>query len=139
MIGIQTEKTKLTTLDGYDWFFIMCSWEQPDDREAMDKWIEVYNFFIRAPADPTKVYNARDDIADQGLIALNLIGKRKFVIAGQTRSNKALQEISSMITLQSPIKVDVFAATNVYDFGLINQERIGFDANTATGALKARN
>lgn len=136
MNGIQTKQTQLTTLDGYNWFFIMCTWEPQDDRAAMDKWIEVYNFFIKGQAE-SKLYDPRNDIADQGLIALNLIGKRKFVIAGQTKSNKALQEISSMITLQTPINVDVFAATNVYDFGDINQTRIGFDADPTTGVLKA--
>ena len=78
---------------------------------------------------------ARDDIADQGLTALNLIGERQFMIAGQTKSNRPLQEISSMVTLNTPITVEVFAATNVFDFGEINKQRIKFNEES-DGRLK---
>ncbi len=105
----------------------MCTWEHEHDRIAMDKWVEVFNFFTRNTEDEKKkaCYDAlRDQIADEGLTALNLIGKRRFIISGQTKSNQVLQEISSMITLGTPIKVDISAATNVFEFGDINKERL---------------
>lgn len=111
--------TSLQTRVGYSWFLIMCSWEYEHDQTAMDKWKQVYNFLKR----PMKgeIQGLRKEIADEGLLALNLIGKRKFVIAGQTKSNKPLQKISSTITLGTAIKVDVYPATNVFEFGIINR------------------
>ena len=126
----------LETLEGYSWFLILCSWEYDADRIAMDKWREVYNWFKVKPDKSGEYIPPRDEIADEGLIALNLIGKRQFVIAGQAKSNKPLQELSSMITLSTPIEVDVFAATNVFEFGTINKEIIGFDVVTPEGPLK---
>jgi hypothetical protein len=125
----------LETISGYSWFLIQCSWEYENDRTAMDKWVEVYNWF-KNKDDKGRYSSPRDEIADEGLIALNLIGKRVFVIAGQAKSNKPLQEISSMITLATPIKVEVFAATNVFEFGNLNQSRIGFKiADPTKGTL----
>ena len=69
-------------------------------------------------------------------MALKLIGKRQFVIAGQAKSKKPLQELSSMITLNTPVEVDVFAATNVFEFGTINKDIIAFDIDTPEGPLR---
>ena len=57
------------------------------------------------------------------LKALNLIGQRKFVIIGRTTSNKVLQEISSNVTLETAIRVDVFPATYVHEFAKLNIKR----------------
>ena len=127
MGGKKAKQSRLKTKKGYNWFFIMCTWEHENDRIAMDKWVEVFNFFTRNIEDEEKkgCYEAlRDQIADEGLTALNLIGKRQFIISGQTRSNQALQEISSMITLNTPVKVDISMATNVFEFGEVNKERL---------------
>jgi hypothetical protein len=115
---------------------IECSWEYDFDDDAKAKWIEVYNWF---KGDSSGVYSPpRDEIANDGLIALNLIGRRRFVIAGQTLSNRPLQHISSMITLNTPIKVDVFPATNVFEFGNVSKEMIGFTVDKTTGKLMAK-
>lgn len=127
MGGKKTRRARLKTRKGHNWFFIMCTWENEHDRIAMDKWVEVFDFFTRNVKDEKKKdrYEAlRNQIADEGLTALNLIGKRQFIISGQTKSNQALQEISSMITLGTPIKVDISAATNVFEFGEVNKERL---------------
>ena len=126
----------LETLEGYSWFLILCSWEYDFDRAAMDKWKEVYNWFKVKDDKSGEYIPPRNEIADEGLIALNLIGKRQFVIAGQAKSNKPLQALSSMITLTTPIEVDVFAATNVFEFGAINKDIIGFDIANPDGPLK---
>ena len=125
--------TSLETKDGYSWFFIQVSWEYEHDKAAINRWIKVYNFLKRSdkcPSDPL-----RDEILDEGLIALNLIGKRKFIIAGQAKSNKPVQKISSMITLRSAIKVDVFAATSVFELGNINMELFDIVKDPKTGIL----
>jgi len=127
--------TTLETLEGYSWFLLLCGWDYDSDRIAMDKWREVYNWF-KVKSDKGEYIPPRDEIADQGLIALNLIGKRQFVIAGQAKSNKPLQQLSSMITLNTPIEVDVFAATNVFEFGTINKDIIGFDIDKPEGPLR---
>jgi hypothetical protein len=45
------------------------------------------------------------------------------VIIGQTTSNKVLQEISSHVTLETAIRVDVFPATYVHEFVKLNIKR----------------
>lgn len=119
--GLQGVST-LETKKGHNWFLIQCSWEYDADSIALAKWQEVYDWF--KPDNPKDIPPLREEIANEGLLALNLIGKRKFVIAGQAKSNKPLQELSSMITLNTPIKVDVFAATNVFEFDAINKDEI---------------
>jgi hypothetical protein len=115
---------------GYNWFLIMCSWECDHDKDAMETWKEVYNVFI----DKTRV-EKNPDIHPDGLLALNLIGQRKFVIAAQIRSNAVLQQISAMITLEKGIKVDVFPATNVFEFGNINKAKLKFTYDPLTKKL----
>jgi hypothetical protein len=125
--------TSLETKDGYSWFFILVSWEYEHDETAINRWKNVYNFLKRSDTGQTDPL--RDEILDEGLIALNLIGKRKFIIAGQAKSNKPVQKISSMITLRSAIKVDVFAATNVFELGNINMELFNIVKDPKTGIL----
>jgi hypothetical protein len=129
-----TGVTSLQTKDTYSWFLILCSWEYEHDQTAIDKWKEVYNFLKKPKKGRT--HSLRDEIADEGLLALNLIGKRKFVIAGQSLTNKPLQKISSMITLKTGIKVDVFAATNVFELGNINEDIFGIDKDPDTDLLR---
>ena len=126
--------TSLETKHGYSWFFILVSREYEHDDTAIRRWKTVYNFLKRTDAGPTDPL--RDEILDEGLIALNLIGKRKFIIAGQASSNKPLQKISSMITLKTAIKVDLFAATNVFELGNINKDIFDIDKDPDTDLLK---
>ncbi|MGD2037408.1 MAG: hypothetical protein PVH28_05950 [Desulfobacterales bacterium] len=133
MVDELTGITALETKKGYSWFFILVSWEHDDDDDAIDKWKDVYNFLKRPKRDG--VDPLREEIADEGLIGLNLIGKRKFVIAGQTRSNRPLQKISSMIALKTGIKVDVFAATSVFELGNINKDLFGIKKDPDTDLL----
>lgn len=128
--------TALETLPGYSWFLIECSWEYVNDDAAVKKWKEVYNWFKNKPDKGEEYDNLRNEIADEGLIALNLIAKRRFVIAGQAKSNKPLQKLASMITLMTPIKVDVYAATNVFEFGNINKDDLGFDVDVPEGPIR---
>ena len=129
-----TGVTSLETKKGYSWFLIVISWEWDQDKDAILKWKQVYNFLKRpkkGPVDPL-----RDEISDDGLIALNLIGKRQFVIAGQSMTNKPLQKISSMIALNTGIEVEVFAATNVFELGNINRDLFSIDKDPDTDLLK---
>ncbi len=116
----QNQKSPLQTIPEHSWFLILCSWEYEHDAEALDKWVAMYKFFKPKKSDVRDPL--RDEISDKGLLVLNLIGKRKFVIAGQAKSNKPLQKISKIITWKTAIKVDVFAATNVFEFGEIHKK-----------------
>lgn len=93
------------------WFLILCSWEYEHDAVALEKFDKVWKYFKKLEKAKFREHIQGDDI-----LALNLIGKRKFVIAGRATSNKPLQELSKMITWETAIKVDVFAATNVFEF-----------------------
>lgn len=129
---------QMETLDGHSWFLIVCSWDYEADDKATAKWVDVFNWFRDKSDQAEAAGSLRNEIADEGLLALNLIAKRQFVIACQAKSNKPLQQVASMITLGTAIQVDVFAATNVFEFGSINQERIGFDMSSPTGTIKSR-
>jgi hypothetical protein len=113
----------------YNWFLIMCSWDWNADQDAIKKFQWVYNYLnaynvkeqweeISANAN-----DPRNALDFDSLKALNLIGQRKFVIIGQTTSNKVLQEISSHVTLETAIRVDVFPATYVHEFVKLNIKR----------------
>jgi hypothetical protein len=110
----------------YNWFMIMISWDCDADKDAIIKFQWVYNYLNVYNTDQWKLL--RDDdlrkaIDFDSLKALNLIGQRKFVIIGRTTSNKVLQEISSNITLETGIRVDVFPATYVHEFAKVNIHR----------------
>ena len=113
----------------YNWFLIMVSWDWNADQDAIKKFQWVYNYlnaynvkeqWKKISANPNDPRNALDF---DSLKALNLIGQRKFVIIGQTTSNKVLQEISSNVTLETAIRVDVFPATYVHEFTRVNIKR----------------
>ena len=105
------------------WFLIMVSWEAGADAAAQKRFKEVFkylkifksedpkardkeskNLAKNHPADP------RLEIVPDSLKALNLIGRRKFVIIFQTKSNKVLLELSKMISWSRPISVEIFPA-----------------------------
>jgi len=109
-------------IEVYSWFLIMCSWEYEHDAMAQKKFGEVYEYLINFKDPDSKwVKDLRSDdlrsaFDPHSLKALNLIGKRKFVIIGRTKNNEVLQKLSLMITWETAIKVDVFAATDVNEF-----------------------
>lgn len=114
----------------YNWFVIMCSWDWNADEHALKRFQWVYHYFnaYNVPDEWKKVLadpnDARNAIDFESLKALNLIGQREFVIIGRTSSNRVLQEISSNITLNTAIRVDVFPATYVHEFAKININRL---------------
>jgi hypothetical protein len=93
----------------------MVSWDWEADKDALEKFDWVYRYITKGSGDPLADH-AREALDFGKLWALNLIGKRKFVIVGRTRSNNVLQVISSKITLGTAIRVEVFPATYVHDF-----------------------
>ena len=55
------------------------------------------------------------DLDSDSFKALNLIGRRQFVIIGQATSNRLQQKLALDIGLGTRIKVEVFPATYVHD------------------------
>jgi len=112
--------------DKYNWFLIMCSWDSNADKDALKRFGRLYDYLDIYPdrwdklpdEDPRKALDIKE------LKALNLIGQRKFVIIGRTRSNRVLQKISSDITLETAIRVEVFPATYVREFKEVNADRL---------------
>ena len=112
--------------DNYNWFLIMCSWDSNADKDALKRFGRLYDYLDIYPdrwdklpdEDPRKALDIKE------LKALNLIGQRKFVIIGRTTSNKVLQKISSDITLETAIRVEVFPATYVREFKEVNADRL---------------
>lgn len=117
----------------YNWFLIMVSWEMGADDEAVQRFSQVYMYLnIRAPDikedeqkkrqeeynksypdDPVREDDPVYEIVQGSLKPLNLIGRRRFVIILQTKSNKVLQRLSKMISLHAHITVEIFPATYV--------------------------
>jgi len=117
------------------WFLIMVSWEMDADGDAVKRFHQVYNYLnLRAPGmdkneedrkaaeslynkhypeDPLVEDDPVYDIVEGSLKPFNLIGRRKFVIICQTPSNRVLQRLSKMISLNVRISVDIFPATYV--------------------------
>jgi len=110
------------TLPGYSWFLIMCRWEPDANGDAIQKFDEVYQY-LNLLTDDKKLEKFEAENPDDPLFeldsdslkALNLIGRRKFVIIGQAKSNKLLQKLALMVGLDTHIKVEVFPATLVHD------------------------
>ena len=105
-----------------DWFVIVSSWEAGADDAAVQRFHDVYQYLnVLAPDYREKALagldknDPRRDIVPETLRALNLIGRRKFMIICQTRSNRVLQELSKKISLGAPVNVEIFPATNVHD------------------------
>lgn len=110
------------TLPGYSWFLIMCSWEPDVDSDAVAKFGAVYDYLEILTDDKMlaefKNKNPDDPIFDldsDSFKALNLIGKRQFVIIGQATSNRLQQKLALEIGLGTRLKVEVFPATYVHD------------------------
>jgi len=117
MIGEQ--KSSMATLKGHSWFMIMCSWELGADDEAVQNFNKLYEYLNVLTdekwRDKLNPNDFRLDLDSESIIALNLIGRRKFVIICQARSNKVLQELSKRVSLRAPVKVEIFPATTVHD------------------------
>lgn len=111
----------LETKTGYSWFLMQCTWEPENDSQAIKKWGQVYLWFRPEKDTKEKKISYRKEISNKGFLALNLIGQRTFIIAGQAKTNRPLQELSSLITLGTQIQVDLYSATNVFDFAIIMQ------------------
>ena len=129
------DKPMLANSKDGSWFMIMVSWEMGADGEAVQRFHQVYKYLnLRAPGmdenedkrkEAEKVYNEsypKDplveddpvyDIVQGSLKPLNLIGRRKLVIICQTPSNRVLQRLSKMISLNAHISVEIFPATYV--------------------------
>jgi len=109
-----------TTLKGHSWFIIMCSWESEADDEAVPIFKEVYEKYLSILTkggwrDQLEDTDPRLDLDSDSFKAINLIGRRQFVIIGQATSNKVQQHLALMIGLGTRIKVEVFPATYVHD------------------------
>lgn len=110
------------TIEGYSWFLIRCSWEPDADGDAVTKFGEVYDY-LNQLTDDKKMAELKNNKPDDPLFdidsdsfkALNLIGRREFVIIGQATSNRLQQHLALMIGLRTHIKVEVFPATYVHD------------------------
>jgi len=110
------------TLPGYSWFLIMCSWEPDADGDAVAKFGVVYDY-LQLLTDDQKLAEFKKNNPDDPLVdldsdsfkAINLIGRRQFVIIGQAKSNRLQQHLALMIGLGTRIKVEVFPATYVHD------------------------
>jgi hypothetical protein len=107
------------TLKGHSWFLMMFSWEPGADVEAEERFIKAYKYLDELSADDWRdkldTDDPRLDLDSESLRALNLIGRRKFVVIGQSTSNRVLQELALKVGLGAPIKVEVFPATFVHD------------------------
>jgi len=125
-----------------NWFLIMASWEMGADAEAIQRFYDVYHYLLPlAPSDaiPGEIRDRikedpildpddpRSSLVPTSLKSLNLIGRRKFVIIGQTtsnNSNRVLQALSRKISLGAPINVEIFPATYVHDLiGILSPEK----------------
>jgi hypothetical protein len=110
------------TLKGHSWFLILCSWEPDEDGDAVSKFGAVYNY-LNLLTDDQKLAEFKNKNPDDPLFdldsdsfkALNLIGRRQFVIIGQATSNRLQQQLALEIGLGTRIKVEVFPATYVHD------------------------
>ena len=110
------------TLPGYSWFLITCSWEPDADADAVNKFGGVYDY-LNLLTDDNKLKEFRNknptdplfDLDSDSFKALNLIGRRQFVIIGQATSNRLQQKLALDIGLGTRIKVEVFPATYVHD------------------------
>jgi len=110
------------TLKGYSWFMIMCSWEPEADEEAVKIFDRTYQYLKALTSDKLldelRNKNADDPLFDldtDSFKAINLIGRRQFVMIGQSRSNRLQQKLALDIGLGTRVKVDVFPATFVHD------------------------
>ena len=110
------------TLTGYSWFLIQCSGEPDADGDAVKKFGAVYDY-LQILTDDKKLAEFKNDNPDDPLCdldpdsfkALNLIGRRQFVLIGQASSNRLQQKLALDIGLGTHISVEVLPATFVHD------------------------
>lgn len=123
------EEKQQTTSQDENWFVIMCSWELGADDEAVKRFNKLYEYLdvLRDTEWLKAAQGSKDlrlDLNSESILALNLIGRRKFLIICQARSNRVMQELSKMISLRAPIKVEIFPATNVHDlYNILKPEK----------------
>jgi len=113
------------------WFMIMVNWEAGADAEAQESFKEVFDYLKIFKSQDAKDRDHRDEelnkikeknpadplleIVPDSLRGLNLIGRRKFVIILQTKSNRVLLELSKMIAWGRHISVEIFPASYVFE------------------------
>ncbi|MEJ2588092.1 MAG: hypothetical protein P8165_11060 [Deltaproteobacteria bacterium] len=111
---------------GHNWYVIVCSWELEDEEEAISRFNNFYLYLNKLRdeewvSDKRNSEDIRLNLDSESLLALNLIGRRKFLIICQSKSHKILLEMSKMIGLRSPVKVEVLPAIHVHDvYGALN-------------------
>jgi hypothetical protein len=121
------------------WFLIMVSWEVGADAAAQKRFGEVLKYLrifkcedLTNPKDVAardkalkglKKGDFRLEIVPNSLKAINLIGRRKFVIIFQVKSNKVLLALSKMISWSAPISVEIFPASYVFEVESILSEK----------------
>ena len=110
------------TLTGYSWFLVLCSWEPGDDDEAVKRFGAVYDYLLPLTdvklLEEFKKNNPNDPLCDldpDSFKALNLIGRRQFVMVGQAKSNRLQQKLALDIGLRTGVSVEVLPATLVHD------------------------
>ena len=110
------------TLTGYSWFMIVCSWEPEEDDAAVQKFEAVYDYL--QPLNDYKTLEELEsnhpddpilDLDPDSFKAINLIGRRQFVMIGQAKSNRLQQKLALDIGLKTRISVEVIPATFVHD------------------------
>jgi hypothetical protein len=101
--------------EGYVEFIFNIRWEHGADETALNKFQEIFDLI-----ENEKRTEERDDLLKgmdfDSLRAFNLIGRRHFMLIGWTNSNKALQNLSMILTLGAAISVEVVPATEVHTF-----------------------
>ena len=110
------------TLRNHSLFMIVCSWEPEEDAIAVERFGKLYGYLNMlnnsdklAALQKQNPYDPLFDIDADSFKAINLIGRREFVLIGQASSNRLEQRIALDIGLGSRIKVEVFPATYVHD------------------------
>lgn len=110
------------TLPNYSWFMIICSWEPEADSDAVKKFGAVYQYLqllmddqLLAEFENKKPDDPIFDLDPDSFKALNLIGRRQFVLIGQAKSNRLQQKLALDIGLGTRISVEVLPATYVHD------------------------
>lgn len=117
---IELKPSNMETKPGYNWYVILCSWELEDEEEAVTRFNDFYLYLDKLRdekwiRDESNSEDIRLHLDDDSLLALNLIGRRKFLIVCQSKSHKILLELSKRIGLRSPVKVEVLPAVHVHD------------------------
>jgi len=99
--------------EGFVEFIFNIRWEHDADETALNKFQDIFDLI-----ENEKRRDERDDLLAgidfDSLRAFNLIGRRHFMLIGWTNTNKALQNLSLILTLGASISVEVVPATEVH-------------------------